>query len=195
MARDDLSNYLVHWIKGDTDQEAFDILHRIVSERRLLGGVGRIKGGYRCVCFTEAPENTFHKVMGRYRPFGVQVSKKWLFSQGGRPVIYQAGHEFNLLSESHKWRHVRYEPDADPPIDFTWEREWRILADEVALPAGLARILVPHEDWAHSLEGEHEQTERGRIQMEAIAYGEEWLFRQPQAFQYEYSVIDIATDP
>jgi hypothetical protein len=100
MPRADLSNHLVHWIKGQSDQDAFEVLCRIVSEGRLLGGDGHIKGEFNCVCFTEAPQNTFHNIVGKYRPFGVQVSKRWLFSQGGRPVIYQPSTDYDLLPES-----------------------------------------------------------------------------------------------
>jgi hypothetical protein len=95
-----------------------------VYERRILGSDTKIRGSWKCVCFTEAPENTFHQVLGKYKPFGIQVPKTWLFSQGGRPVIYQAGAEYELLPEPLEWRHMRYEPNTNPPFDFSWEREW-----------------------------------------------------------------------
>ena len=59
--RDDLTNNLVHLTKGIGDdsskhrEEALLTFDTIVSERRLLGNTGFIKGGYRCVCFSEAP--------------------------------------------------------------------------------------------------------------------------------------------
>jgi hypothetical protein len=31
------------------------VLEKIAAEGRLRGGSGFIKGGYRCVCFTETP--------------------------------------------------------------------------------------------------------------------------------------------
>jgi len=88
------------------------------------------------VCFTEAPENVFHQVLGRYKPFGIQVPKSWLFEKGGRPVIYQAAGEYELLDEKIRWRHVRYEPHTTAPIDFSWEREWRIQAEELVIDTG-----------------------------------------------------------
>ncbi len=190
MPRADLSNDLIHWIRGASDDEAFDTMRRIVLEQRLLGGTGHIKGEYTCVCFTEAPQGTFHKVVGRYRPFGIRVSKRWAYAQSGRPVVYQTDAEFHQLPESHKWRHVRYEPNAEPPIDFSWEREWRIQADELYLPPGQARIVVPHESWALALGQEHLDNEETKIQMEAMAYGDEWLMQDPEPFCYAYSVID-----
>lgn len=189
MPRADLSKDLIHWIKCATNEEAFDVLRRIVQEQRLLGGDGHIRGGYTCVCFSEAPETTFHDVTGRYRPFGIRVSKRWAFSQGGRPVIYQTDDEYEQLPEGHRWRHVRYEPDSDPPTDFSWEREWRLQTDELILPPGEARIIVPDESWAEGLEEEHAGDEEYRIQMEAMNYGEEYLMQTPAPFSYPFSVI------
>ena len=136
MPRDDITKYLVHWTKGANYDEAFDTLRSIVFERRLRGSNCQIRGGWNCVCFTEAPEGSFHQVIGRYKPFGIQVPKAWLFERGGRPVIYETNAEYDVLPDEIKWRHVRYEPSADPPFDFSWEREWRIQVDELPLGSG-----------------------------------------------------------
>lgn len=191
MSRTDLSNYLVHWLKGGSNDEAFDTLRRIVLERRLLGGDGHIRGGYRCICFTEAPTTAFHQIIGRYRPFGIQVSKHWAFERGGRPAIYQPDDEFDGLSDAHKWRHVRYEPNRTPPIDFSWEREWRIQQAQLGLHPADVCILLPHDSWAYALEEEHYDNESGRIQMDAMVYGDEWLMQAPQPFQFRFSVINV----
>ena len=61
----------------------------------------------------------------RYKPFGVILTKKWLFEQCGRPVIYQADLEYASLPEEMRWRHVRYEPQIEPAIDFSGKREWK----------------------------------------------------------------------
>ena len=190
MPRSDLSNELIHWIKGDSDEEAFEVLLKIAQERRLLGGNGYIRDGYVCVCFTEAPETMFHEITGRYRPFGIRVSKRWVNSEGGRPVIYQCDSEYDQLNECNKWRHVRYEPNSDPPIDFTWEREWRIRTQELNLLPGEARIIVPDEDWADILVAEHLTHEEQRIQLEAMNYGELYSAQSPDPFYYPFSVID-----
>lgn len=191
MPRADLANDLVHWIKGASNDDAFQTLRTIVVEHRLLGGTGHIRGNFQCVCFTEAPEETFHKVVGRYRPFGVRVSKRWLYERGGRPVIYQPDTEYEQLPDTHRWRHVRYEPDVDHPVDFTWEREWRIQTPELQLPPGEAQLILPHDSWADLLEREHLDDELDRIQMKAFAYGEEWLMEEPDPFYYAYSIIDV----
>lgn len=191
MPRTDLSNDLIHWVKGDSDEESFETLNKIIFSHKLIGDTGHIKGGYRCVCFTEAPEDTFHKIVGRYRPFGIRLSKRWLYALGGRPVIYQPESEYDDLHESHRWRHVRYEPNCNPPIDFTWEREWRIQTDELELPPGEARIIVPDISWAEALKQEHYRDELSRIHYESVAYGDAWLLNQPEDFYYAISVINI----
>lgn len=151
MVRDDVSDRLVHLTRGDTDQSAADAFMSIVEQRLLRGGTGCIKGGYRCVCFSEAPVGKLTYILAnpsahgmRYKPFGVMVPKTWLFEQGGRPVIYQPDAEFDLLHDDQRFRHVRYEPGT---VDFTWEREWRIQIDELALDPAACTLVVPNREW------------------------------------------------
>ena len=58
-------------------------------------------------CFSEAPLSKLAQILAnpsahgmRYKPFGVMVSKSWLFERAGRPVIYQPESEFDLLHET-----------------------------------------------------------------------------------------------
>lgn len=147
--REDISTYLVHFIKGDDYEEAFRTLTSIVRGSQLLGGTGFIKGSYRCVCFSEAPIKTLGQMLMKpsihgvkYKPFGIIVEKKWLFEQGGRPVIYETDSEYTNLVEELRWRHVRYEQHLDPPIDFSWEREWRIRVDSLYIDPDVAWLVV-----------------------------------------------------
>lgn len=106
-----------------------------------------IRGGYPCVCFTEAPllavANGFAPRLpaNRYAPFGLMFDKTWVFARGGRPVIYESDHEFSDLPEQLRWRHVRYEPFGPAPIDFTWEREWRMRCEELLFSPTEAAIV------------------------------------------------------
>lgn len=131
-ARPDLSNKLIHFTRGETYDGAFARLRAIMADCRLIGGIRMIRGGYTCVCFTEAPLPALARgfvnttLFSRYSPFGIMFDKTWVYARGGRPVIYQPESDFNALPEDMRWRHVRYEPIADNPIDFSWEREWRI---------------------------------------------------------------------
>jgi hypothetical protein len=151
MVRDDLSANLIHLTRGDSDQAAADAFLAILQSQRLLGSVRDIRGGYRCVCFSEAPLSKLANVLAsvgqstmRYKPFGVMVAKTWLFHKGARPVIYQPEVEYDLLSEQQKFRHVRYEPGK---VDYTWEREWRLRADDIELDPDEVTFVVPTRAW------------------------------------------------
>ncbi|WP_244070464.1 hypothetical protein [Nitrosomonas sp. PY1] len=135
---------------------------RIIDSRRLIGGSGLIRGAYTCVCFTEAPlpslQQGFVNSRGfsRYVPFGLMFDKSWVFARGGRPAIYQTDSEFEALPEGIRWRHVRYEPNADPPIDFMWEREWR-LRDFLDFDPGSCALVMPDSDWAGQMIAMHNE--------------------------------------
>jgi len=53
--RSDISTKLIHFTRGKTYDDAFTTLKAIIRELRLIGGNGMIRGGYNCMCFTEAP--------------------------------------------------------------------------------------------------------------------------------------------
>jgi hypothetical protein len=122
----------------------------------LRGSSNRIRGGYNCVCFTEAPLPSLAdggvnpRAYARYSPFGILVSKTWLFAQGGRPVIYQTEAEFGSC-DAHRWRHVRYEIGGDEIVDFTPEREWRIQTDALAFDQSCAVVVLPSSGWTRRL--------------------------------------------
>lgn len=161
MIRDDLSDRLIHLTRGATADEAAQRFLQIMGTRALLGSDGCIMGQHRCVCFSEAPIAKLSVILGnpgahgmRYRPFGVMVSKSWLYSQGGRPVIYQAKEEYEQLPESHRHRHVTYDPIKG--VDFSWEREWRILSESLPLQVNETTLIVPTRKWADRLRSDFE---------------------------------------
>ena len=191
MSRNDISKHLVHWVKADTEVEAFETLLEIVYDWSLLGNIGHIRGEYNCVCFSEAPVKSFHGIEGRYKPFGVLLSKEFVYASGGRPVIYQSDNEYELLPESHRWRHVRYEPLANPPIDFTWEREWRVQTDEFHLPPEEVIVLVPNQSWIDEIEQHQYDRERNRIYADTIGYGDFAALQTPRDFHYRVCAIYV----
>jgi hypothetical protein len=160
--RKDISDKLVHFTSGESLEIAFQRLCKIISDRRILGTNEKIKGAYKCVCFSEAPLRSLPgglvnpDAYSRYSPFGIMFEKNWIFAKGGRPVIYQTDEEFSVLPETIKWRHVRYEPNGERPIDFTWEREWRIQCDYLPIDPATAIIVIPKIEWAQRLEHEHD---------------------------------------
>lgn len=170
MDRPDITDDLVHFIRGDTLEDAVGVLQTILDEGMLRGGVGFIKGTYRCVCFSEAPIGYLADAVvrstrptRRYQPVGIFVGKQWLFECGGRPVIYQPNSEYETLPEALRWRHVRYIPTGDQPVDFTWEREWRIHADELRVDPSCARIAAPAHV-AQELVDDHDADQHRRCQ-------------------------------
>lgn len=177
--RPDISDKLIHFTRGVTADDAFNRLRRIIEERRLLGGNRMIKGGFRCVCFTEAPLPSLKKGFvnaehfSRYAPFGIMFSKSWVFSQGGRPVIYQPETEYQLLPKALKWRHVRYEPLSSLPIDFTWEREWRVRCEELTFGPQVAVIVLPNHQWTALLQDIHDSEQDYEVYAYATVFSDE----------------------
>ena len=159
--RRDVSDELIHWTSGENEEEAFQRLCKIMKERRILGTSEWIKGAYKCVCFSEAPLTSLKDGLvnpdsySRYSPFGIIFKKRQIFKSGGRPVIYQPIAEFEGLLEDYRWKHVTYEPNRDKPIDFTWEREWRIQCSALHFNPSYAVIVVLDKDWEKRMISEH----------------------------------------
>jgi hypothetical protein len=177
--RPDISPYLVHFTKGESYEDAFARQRKIIADKKLIAGSGFIKGGYSCVCFSEAPLTGLtsglvnESYYSRYSPFGILVSKKWLFERGGRPVIYQSGQELHLLPEDLRWRHVLHElRDGYSYADFTWEREWRIKCDYLEFDQSSAQIVVSDQSWADRLISEHNTAENYRVMQYALIFDE-----------------------
>ena len=171
-ARRDLGNQLFHFTRRTPvelvtpgfpspppPKTAFEVLIQILAEGKLRGGTGFVKGSYKCVCFTESPISEIGALFAlsaanpinnlpRYEPYGIAVKKEWLYEKKGRPVIYQHSQEFALLPPAIQWRHVRYEP---PYVDLTWEREWRVCAEELTITPNDVLVVVPTAKEAHSI--------------------------------------------
>jgi hypothetical protein len=172
MTRTDISDSLIHFTGPRDDWEnAYGNLKSILSSQKIIAGKDLIRGQYSCVCFTEAPFPSLEEGLlnpsnySRYAPFGVMFDKVLVFERGGRPVIYQSEEEYSALPESLRWRHVRYEPTASPPIDFTWEREWRIHCTGLLFGPSEATIIVPNSVWRDRLIGEHDQDQDHVVHM------------------------------
>jgi hypothetical protein len=147
--RADLAKHLIHFTKGRDREDAYQTLKLILQQRRLLGSARLVRGTIPCVCFSEAPLTSLEHGLindagfSRYSPFGLLFLKSFIFGRGGRPVIYQPEEEFGLLPEALRWRHVRFEPTGDSPIDFTWEREWRLPVDELRFQFHDVEVVLP----------------------------------------------------
>jgi hypothetical protein len=188
MSRLDISPNLIHFTSDVSDEAAFQRLQKIVREKTLLGTGRLIKGGFSCVCFSEAPLTSLSDGLlnehyySRYSPFGIMVAKKWLFAQGGRPVIYQANSEYDALPESHRWRHMLFEIRENFAFaDFTWEREWRIPCERLEFSPADATLVVPDAAWAARLVQEHDDDEDYTVAHYSVVMGQVMAeaYRQP----------------
>jgi hypothetical protein len=196
--RPDITDDLVHFIRGISLEESFRVLTKILDERSLIGGTGFIRGGYRCVCFSEAPVDYLGFALGRglpsqrsYQPVGILVSKEWLFRRGGRPVIYQPEPEYDLLIDDQKWRHVRYDPDAAARVDFSWEREWRIKIDALEFEPADVQVIVPSRAVARWLHHEHARNENYNEQMHAIIFDQMTAWQLRKDFPWKLRMLEL----
>ena len=166
--RDDISTKLVHLTRDTNFQDAAKTLLKILETKKLLGGNTFIKGGHKCVCFSEAPIAKLSQILAipsetsgmRYKPFGIMVDKIWLYAKGGRPVIYQPDRDYELLHCDLQYRHVRFEPHNH--IDYTWEREWRIKTDELELGIEDVTVVLPNRAWADWMHRERDSDTHAR---------------------------------
>jgi hypothetical protein len=136
-----------------------EILLNILRERRVRGSTGFVVGQRPAACFFDAPpyalcetiefEKTLAALKGtvgiRYEPYGLMFSKRYVYIQGGRPVIYDRTEDAkNYLPENEWWRIVRLDlSDVSNINDFTHEREWRV-PDEFEFDISKATVLVPN---------------------------------------------------
>lgn len=150
--RPDLVARLTHLTRGRTDDEAFDILWKILLDKKLIatGNTAFIVGDKKAVCFQEVPlysiaqtllfeeeervkeqQKTGYLGKIRYSWFGLRLNKFDLYQQGARPVVYGKTDDLKtVLDSSIHWRIVKLDLDSDDNcIDWTHEREWRIEND------------------------------------------------------------------
>lgn len=111
--------------------------------------VRTIYGLNPAVCFTDMPLAAFFEASQRrghkgekISPYALIFDKNQMFQNGARPVIYGLSNDNNYLPRgkdcapriidekilplSEQYRYVAYNPNAQPSIDWTHEREWRL---------------------------------------------------------------------
>ena len=187
-----------------TSSSASAVLHKILYEG-ILKGTPTWTRGQNCVCFTESPISEFNSIFAlvkvaaskrerpRYEPYGIAVSKKWLFEQGGRPVIYDDPKVFKKLPSDFRYRFVPYNPTKG--VDFTWEREWRINIDFLQLDPKQTLVIVPKADEAFDLVYEFARIEAdydvegtsGEGYVSGFYHAPKWLAVSLDIFGFDYS--------
>lgn len=137
--RNDMAARITHLTRGENDDEAFENLWKILVDKKLngSGNSGFINGGTKAVCLQELPlsaiaENLrYEKTLDdriRYSAFGIRFNKSYIYSKGGRPVIYENKEVMKKwLPEEEYWRIVDLNlTNHDSFVDWTHEREWRV---------------------------------------------------------------------
>lgn len=162
IVRNDLSNKLIHLTRDFEGINGRDRIVSILVDQNLKGSNNDIRGGYKCVCFSEAPISSIGLILAnghediRYSPYGLIFPKEYLFEVGARPVIYQPNSDYDLLPDDLKYRHVRFELFSDKKKnDFTWEREWRIKTENLPIQSNAVTIIVPTRDEMKRVHYEH----------------------------------------
>lgn len=116
--RSDISPFLVHLTRSNSNQEAKEILGNIINERKLVAGDSevsdakfaiteekrqKIRSLFKAICFTETPLNEVHCLLKiKYRkinlePYGLVFVKDNLRNKGVSPVLY-----FNNYAQGNK---------------------------------------------------------------------------------------------
>ncbi|HZY59857.1 MAG TPA: hypothetical protein VFE56_08845 [Candidatus Binataceae bacterium] len=141
---------LTHFTRASHPDAALDNLVAILAAGTIRAATRMIRTKRPVVCFFDAPFEHLGRVLDprnrrRYEPFGIAVSKRYAFRMGARPVIYLPWREaVALLPESELWRVVSIDINRQPAVDWTFEREWRLLGD-LCFAARDTVVLV--EDW------------------------------------------------
>ena len=182
MIRPDISNTLIHLTRDKENLSASEVFDKIVKEKYIEGSTENIRGKSKCICFSETPISAIGQVLKQntkdfhYGSFGFMFSKKNLFSNGARPVIYQPDSDYDLLPDSLQYRHVRFEIEK---IDWTWEREWRLKIDKLILNPTEVTLIVPTRKIVEKYKAANSSENMGyRIALPDVPYHKklEWHF-------------------
>jgi hypothetical protein len=141
---------LTHFTRPSAAGDAMDNLAAILQSGLIQGSARMVRTQRAVVCLFDAPWVELHRLLGpgnrrRYQPFGIAMDKRYAFAMGARPVIYMPWLEACRMIDQHElWRVVAIDLEQTPPVDWTFEREWRV-ADQLKLPSEGTVALV--ESW------------------------------------------------
>lgn len=141
---------LTHFTRAAGTKSAIDNLDAILRGGVIHGATRFIRGRRPVVCLFDATVGELGGLLARsnrrrYEPFGVALDKRYAFAMGARPVLYMPWREARqMLAPEEWWRVATIDLDRNPPIDWSFEREWRV-AGELPLPVRTAVALV--ESW------------------------------------------------
>jgi hypothetical protein len=170
----DLSDYLVHFAKGE---DAFRTMLAILSRRVLKRGPSPFgcavkhpqvdMDTQRAVCLSEIPLGFLHRLVKRRgTKYGIGFHKQFVLKSGGAPLWYlQRGTpQQKIILDMMRRASSPFDPAAsiwqltpfiDFPsgkpftYDFRWEREWRVASDLHFKVEDVAFLFIPeslHKD-------------------------------------------------
>lgn len=200
----DVGDYLIHFtgrtglrlaVPDDIrDLDAPGRLAQILHEGRIRAVPTFGTGRRPVVAFTESAQASVLRLIGerRYTPWGLGFSKQSVFDQGGGPVLYVRGDEWDAatdaLPDPLRARIVRFWPGASweegDPVMFDgvrqlpdhlanesqWlhEREWRVPWDFGFTWDDVKFLIVPSTDWA-ALEAQQYELAYGELYAQHFA--------------------------
>jgi len=141
---------LAHFTRASRGYSALDHLVTILREGRIRGSSRMVPGDRPVVCLFDGPIGDLSRVLvranrRRYEPFGVAIDKRYAYTSGARPVIYMSlGEAQELLDAEELWRVMGIDLTRTPPVDWTFEREWRLPGD---LPLEASSTVALVESW------------------------------------------------
>ena len=153
--RKDLSDWVWHFTRRNpklNEPVELDALIEILRTGFINGGCDS-ECTETSVCLTDMPlieairqsPKLKEASYARFSDYGVGFRKKWLFGQGGLPVIYHPRDRIatDFKPTSHlRWRVVGI--DLVSEKDYTWQREWRVRTTH--LPVYTSEVLVVVRD-------------------------------------------------
>jgi hypothetical protein len=138
---------LTHFTRASRAGDALDNLVGILRTGLIRASTRMIRSRRPAVCLFDAPLSELSRLLvrssrGRYEPFGVAFDKRYAFRMGARPVIYMPWTEARrMLATDELWRVVAIDIDRNLPLDWTFEREWRVLDDFPLPPQGTVALV------------------------------------------------------
>ncbi len=141
---------LTHFTRAAGTSRAIDNLDAILRGGVIRAASRSVRGGRPVVCLFDATVGELGRLLvrsnrRRYEPFGVALDKRYAFGLGARPVLYMPWREAReIVSEEEWWRVAAIELDRNPPIDWSFEREWRVAGDLRLAPRAAVALV---ENW------------------------------------------------
>lgn len=138
---------LTHFTRRSIEGDAMDNLAEILRNGVIQGSKRMVRTRRAVVSLFDAQWSELDRVLvpdnrRRYERFGIAIDKRYAFAMGARPVIYMPWREAcQMLDERELWRVVAIDLGQTPPLDWTFEREWRV-AEQLRLPEQGAVALV-----------------------------------------------------